>query len=66
MVGVFYVQEELVPGCLVDVVWLWVHCRKITIVFLEISLALAKHYPPDDHISPSKNRLKKKNKKKIK
>ena len=62
MWGFFYVQEDLVPGCLVDDVWLWVHCKKITIVFLEISLALAKHYPPDDHISPQK----KKNKKKIK
>ena len=39
MVGFFYVQEELVPGCLVDVVWLFryykVHCKKITISFGE-------------------------------
>jgi hypothetical protein len=36
MWGFFYVQEDLVPGCERDVVWLWVHCRKITIVFLEL------------------------------
>jgi hypothetical protein len=31
MVGFFYVQEELVPGCLVDVVWLSVIQKKFKI-----------------------------------
>jgi hypothetical protein len=65
MWGFFYVQEDLVPGCLVDDVWLWVHCRKITIVFLEISLALAKHFIPVIISFPVKIDSKK-NKKKVK
>jgi hypothetical protein len=42
------------------------HCKKITIVFLEISLALAKHFVPVIISLPVKIDSKKKNKKKIK
>jgi hypothetical protein len=58
-VGVFYVQEELVPGCPVDDVWLWVHCKKITIVFLEL-VWLGQTLYTGDHLPPGKSTQEKK------